>query len=321
MEKDIYGWWQRMNSLLIGLIIGCTLSWGITIGSILYERREQRKLLMHLEEMIDLAIKGEYVESHFDESELSVVEAKMSQYLAGQEMKAKALQVERDKIKALIADISHQTKTPIANISLYTQLLDEQQLPKESKACTGLLMRQTEKLQFLIEALVKSSRLETGIITINKKKQPVKLLIMKVIESAMAKAEEKEITLNFKGAEESEIEGLEAFYDMKWTTEALYNLVDNAVKYSVAHSKVEITVQAYELFVRIDVIDHGRGMNEEEIPKIFQRFYRSQAVSEMEGVGIGLYLARQIIASEGGYIKVRSTPQKGSTFSVFLEKA
>lgn len=321
MEKDIYGWWQRMNSLLIGLIIGCILSWGITIGSILYERREQRKLLMHLEEMIDLAIKGEYVESHFDESELSVVEAKMSHYLAGQEMKAKALEVERDKIKTLIADISHQTKTPIANISLYTQLLDEEQLPKESKAYIGLLMRQTEKLQFLIEALVKSSRLETGIITINKKKQPVKLLIMKVIESAMAKAEEKEITLNFKGAEESEIEGLEAFYDMKWTTEALYNLVDNAVKYSVAHSKVEITVQAYELFVRIDVIDHGRGMNEEEIPKIFQRFYRSQAVSEMEGVGIGLYLARQIIASEGGYIKVRSTPQKGSTFSVFLEKA
>ena len=59
MEKDIYGWWQRMNSLLIGLIIGCILSWGITFGSILFERREQRKLLMHLEEMIDLAIKGD----------------------------------------------------------------------------------------------------------------------------------------------------------------------------------------------------------------------------------------------------------------------
>ena len=321
MEKVIYGWWHRMNSLLVSLVIGCILSWGITIGSILYERREQRRLLMHLEEMIDLAIKGAYVESHFDESELSVVEAKMSHYLAGQEMKAKTLQIERDKIKALISDISHQTKTPIANISLYTQLLDEEQLPKESKAYTGLLMRQTEKLQFLIEALVKSSRLETGIITINRKKQPVKLLIMKVIESARAKAEEKEISINYIEAEDKELEGLEAFYDMKWTTEALYNVVDNAVKYSAAHSKVEITMQAYELFVRIDVIDHGRGMHEEELPKIFQRFYRSLEVSEIEGVGIGLYLARQIIASEGGYIKVQSTPHKGSTFSIFLEKA
>ena len=113
---------------------------------------------------------------------------------------------------------------------------------------------------------------------------------------------------------------LTARFDLKWTVEALYNLVDNAVKYTPAGGSVTLRAREYELFCRIDVTDTGPGIPEAEQAKIFQRFYRSPAVSGEEGVGIGLYLARQIAAGQGGYLKVTSRPGEGSTFSLFLRR-
>ena len=112
---------------------------------------------------------------------------------------------------------------------------------------------------------------------------------------------------------------ISAKFDSKWTKEALENIVDNAIKYT-QNGAITISVTAYEMFVRIDVADSGMGIEEEEQAKIFARFYRSQAVREQEGVGIGLYLAREIITNEGGYIKVTSERGKGSLFSVFLPR-
>ena len=112
---------------------------------------------------------------------------------------------------------------------------------------------------------------------------------------------------------------ISATFDSKWTTEALANIVDNAVKYT-EHGTITISAVSYEMFARIDISDTGAGISESEQSKIFTRFYRSKNVREQEGVGIGLYLARQIISGESGYIKVASGPRKGSTFSVFLPK-
>lgn len=100
--------------------------------------------------------------------------------------------------------------------------------------------------------------------------------------------------------------------------EALFNIVDNAIKYTHQGGKVSITVIPYSFFLRIDIADNGIGIAESEYSKIFGRFYRSQAVSEQEGVGIGLYLAREIVSTQGGYIKVISKAGRGSVFSVIL---
>ena len=108
-------------------------------------------------------------------------------------------------------------------------------------------------------------------------------------------------------------------FTLLWTTEALANIVDNAVKYT-EHGTITISTVSYEMFARIDISDTGAGISESEQSKIFTRFYRSKNVREQEGVGIGLYLSRQIISGEGGYIKVASAPGKGSTFSIFLPK-
>ncbi|MGL4790465.1 MAG: sensor histidine kinase, partial [Phocaeicola sp.] len=103
-----------------------------------------------------------------------------------------------------------------------------------------------------------------------------------------------------------------------WTAEALYNIIDNAIKYTPSGGSVRISVTAYQLFCRIDVTDTGIGISEDETAKIFSRFYRSQQVTDKDGVGLGLYLAREIMAAQGGYIKVASKSDCGSVFSVFL---
>ena len=132
---------------------------------------------------------------------------------------------------------------------------------------------------------------------------------------SMSISREKNIALCIDNADH-----LTAFFDLKWTLEALSNIVDNAIKYTPKDGKVSIKVQQYEMFLRIDVEDTGIGMSEEETAKVFTRFYRSTRVAQEKGVGIGLYLAREIVAKENGYIKITSKINEGSTVSLFLPK-
>jgi len=278
---------------------------------ILYRLRT-RKTLATINRMLDTAIDGGFSENIFDESVLSALEAKMARFLSVCSASSKTLNEEKDKIKSLISDISHQTKTPIANILLYAQLLSEHELPQDCAVCVKALEAQAEKLNFLISALVKTSRLETGIITVSPKLEPVQGLLDKVRRQISPEADAKGISITVEAT------SINACFDLKWTTEAVYNILDNAVKYTEGGGSISINAAAYELFCRIDIIDTGIGIAEDEHSKIFTRFYRSAAVSNQEGVGIGLYLAREIMAAESGYIKVSSHLACGSTFSVFL---
>ena len=187
----------------------------------------------------------------------------------------------------------------------------EQSLPEDCTLCVKALSAQAEKLNFLVSALIKTSRLETGIITVMPKSHEIEALLHEVCRQLRPKADEKGISIL---AEDTDIN---ASFDMKWTTEAVFNILDNAVKYTERGGSISIKTTACELFCCIDITDTGIGISEEEHSKIFTRFYRSLAVADQEGVGIGLYLAREIIAAENGYIKVTSRPGCGSTFSVF----
>ena len=281
---------------------------------VVWDRRRTRHLLKRLDDMLEKAITQGFTEEDYDESLLSAVEAKLARYLASSTVSARNLQSEKDKIKTLIADISHQTKTPLANVLLYAQLLSEQPMPQESRSCVTALEGQAEKLQSLIEALVKTSRLESGVLTLHP--QPASLAPM--LEDAVAqftpKAAEKSITLTLVSSEGDGV------FDPKWTSEAVCNLLDNAIKYTPTGGGVTVQTHCYELFCRIDVTDTGPGIPEEEQAEVFQRFYRSPANHQAQGVGIGLYLARQIAEGQGGYIKVFSKPGKGTKFSLYLPR-
>lgn len=169
------------------------------------------------------------------------------------------------------------------------------------------------KLDFLIQAMVKTSRLEAGVITLEKKDALIGETLVNAINGILAPMEKKGIELTVDCPE-----GLTISHDSRWTSEALFNLLDNAVKYTPAGGSVHVSVQNWEMYWKIDVTDTGRGIPEQEQATIFKRFYREEAVHEVDGIGIGLYLAREIITMQGGYILVTSEVGKGSTFSVFL---
>ena len=217
-------------------------------------------------------------------------------------------------MQGLIADISHQTKTPIANLLLYAGLLADRDLPEDCRGCVGQLTAQAEKLQFLIESMVKAGRLETGVIAVQPRPADVGALTEAAVQAAQPEAARRGVQLTSLPAEAS------AYFDPKWTQEALGNLIDNAIKYTPAGGSVTVSVTPYELFCRIDVADTGPGIPEDEQARIFERFYRSPTVRDEQGVGLGLYLAREIAAANGGYIKVTSRLGKGSTFSLFLPR-
>ncbi|MCM1304071.1 MAG: HAMP domain-containing histidine kinase [Lachnospiraceae bacterium] len=290
--------------------------WGVclltAVGTVLFCRYKQRSIYRRLSRMFSDARDGVFVEQHFDESMVSALESRWAEYLAAAETTARQQLDEKEKIKTLIADISHQTKTPISNLSLYSELLLEQELPPEARQYAEAMNEQAGKLNFLIAALVKMSRLETGIFVLKPERNSVDQLLRKVAFEMLPKAEEKGLQLILEQTED----GRFAVFDEKWTEEAVVNIVDNAIKYTEKGS-VTLGICLFELFCCIRVSDTGMGIPEEEQAKIFSRFYRGVAVGT-EGVGIGLYLAREILAGEGGYVKVSSRPGEGSVFSVYL---
>lgn len=286
------------------------------------------KTMKHLNAMLDAAINGSFQEMHMDESMLSSLESRFAAYLSAQETASRHMAEEKNTIKELISDISHQTKTPIANIMLYTELLSEQEqlISPQGRDYLTALHTQTEKLNFLISSLIKMSRLETDVFVLQPAPAPILPVLVKVVQQLTPKAQEKGLHVIFAPDTISDTDNLTeqstdltAVFDEKWTQEALFNLVDNAVKYT-AQGSITIDVTPFELFCRITVTDTGIGIAEEEHAKIFSRFYRSPQVHDKEGIGIGLYLTREIISRQGGYLKLTSAPGEGSSFAVYLPR-
>lgn len=277
-------------------------------------RRRTARIMDNLATMLTEAMEGSFPAESFDESRMSSLESRLAQYLSAAQASALNLKKQRDQINSLISDISHQTKTPVANLKLYSQLLEEQPLSPQSMDCARAISAQTEKLESLMEALVKSSRLETGILALHPERQAIGPVLRRAVEQYMPRAREKGLELNLTAWEG------EAVFDAKWTEEAVCNLLDNAVKYTPAGGRVTVSSRDFEMFSVIRVEDTGPGIAEEEQARVFSRFYRSPSVRDREGVGLGLSLTRQIAEGQGGYVKLDSAPGRGSRFSLYLPR-
>ena len=210
------------------------------------------KTLRRLDEMLTDAMNGTFEESRYDESELSRLESRWKQYFTTSKMSMEQTKKERESMKKLVSDISHQTRTPLSNILLYSELLSEQAEKKEEKELAGQILMQTEKLEFLIQSLIKMSRLETDVLEVIPKVQNIAPLLSETVREMSAKAKKKEIIISCENAKE-----IEAAFDLKWTKEALGNILDNAIKYSPKESAVKIEVRKYEFYVCINVKDQG----------------------------------------------------------------
>ena len=226
--------------IFIGIIIVAAIA--ILIPIILIYRRKLQKIMYSLSDMLDSAIDGTFTTTTYDESSLSALESKMSDFLESCSISSNKLKAEKESIKCLISDISHQAKTPVSNIILYSQILSEHELSEESAQCVKVLTSQSKKLDFLMQSLVKISRLESGIITINPQANKVQPLIDKAVAQIELKAKEKNIKIEVNRTTGT------ACYDSKWTVEALYNVIDNAVKYSPCNSTIKINPIPYNIF-------------------------------------------------------------------------
>lgn len=278
----------------------------------IYYRAREKRLLAHLQKMLDDARNGSCEISDISEAKLSLLENSFKRYLDDSRLSKAEYREQKEMVQQLISDMAHQTLTPISNLKLYTGLLEERFGEDEM---IRTISDESGKLDFLIQSLVKLSRMEQGIIASHPKAAPLQELLDDVQKIYAGRAGDK--GLEFTVSRTAEV----AVFDAKWTCEAIGNIVDNAVKYTPPGGRIFIDAERYSFFVRIDISDTGIGVSAEEIPKIFSRFYRSFDVADLPGVGIGLYLARYIVEQQKGYIKVYSEKGNGSVFSVFLPAA
>ena len=281
-----------------------------------YQRLQISSFAGEICETLDALMSGRQPEDYhpYEDSPTSRVQGKLLQYY--DIMNEGKLQSQKDKetIQGLVSDISHQVKTPVANLRLYAGILKNPALPAEKRnEFLGTMSGQIDKLDFLLQSLIKMSRLETGTFALHITEAPLKDTIAAAMSTVWARAEEKGIALLADCDS-----GITVQHDPKWTAEALGNILDNAVKYTPGGGSVAITVRPWQFYTRIDITDTGTGIPEEHYNDIFQRFYRGQEAAAQEGVGLGLYLANGIVTRQKGYISVKSRVGKGTAFSVYL---
>lgn len=224
---------------------------------------------------------------------------------------------DKNQVISLLSDLSHQLKTPLSNITMNTEIMENGNLDEKNmrKFCHNTRL-QAEKMQWLMQNLLKASRLENGMICFEAKDIPIKATLAKAISDVYAQASKKQITILTQ-----EFEDIPLYHNPKWTAEAMANILENAIKYSPKGSTVSVELSSFELYTQIKFRDMGPGIPQKEYNLIFQRFYRGNNVFCEEGNGLGLYLAQLILQSEKGYITVSSKPNEGSCFSMFLLNA
>ena len=226
---------------------------------------------------------------------------------------------EKENVKSLVTDISHQLKTPLANVELYNTLLAEEGISDEER----LEFLETEgtaieKLKMLVDSLINISRLEADMISIDKKEENLKECIESAISSVKADAAKKNITIKNEIKEDCILA-----IDRKWTTEAIFNLLDNAVKYTAPNGKINLSLDNGINYFALNIEDNGIGIDTDEYNDIFKRFYRSRndIVQNEKGSGVGLYLVRKIMNLQDGNVMVSSEKGKGSTFTLYFSKS
>ena len=303
--------------LLAGLLLtACALFWMFLLTLFFAKRLSQ--FTSDLCQTMDSMISGgeEPARAEDRETIFARISYRLSRLYGILQENRRKVDEERRELQTLVSDISHQVKTPVANLKMVTDtLLAKPVTEQERRDFLQGIRSQTDKLEFLVQSMGKASRLETGAITLEKKDGPLLDTLVQAMSDIVYSAEQKGISVEVQCPDD-----LRVSHDSKWTAEALFNLLDNAVKYTPAGGKISVSVEQWEMYVKLDVADTGRGIPESRQAAIFRRFYREEEVHDQPGVGIGLYLAREIVTRQGGYIQVASKPGRGSTFSVFLPR-
>lgn len=215
----------------------------------------------------------------------------------------------------LISNISHELKTPITSIKGFVQgILDGIIEPTQEKAYLDIIMKESNRMAKLVGDLMELSKIQTGNVKLYKEEIKVKFLLDEAAKVFCVDLKQKQIDLTILPVDED----LKIFADKDRLTQVLINILSNAIKYTPEHGKIKIEAKEYRGKIFFEVSDTGIGMPEEEIPYIFEKFYRIRTPGKMsEGSGLGLAIAKEFIELHGGKIGAKSTPGIGTT--IFFE--
>ena len=275
-----------------------------------------RKMYRVIDQMMDEILDGEEIsQSDIKEGGISVLAAKAKRIQEKVNLGIQSAEEEKEQVKSLISNMSHQLKTPLAGVMMYREMIEDDSLDAATrKKFLSRMKQQSEKIDWILQSLFKMVNLEQGAVVFEAKPLPIKETIMDAVAAVLDKADKKEIKILTEPFADRII-----WHNRKWTAEVLVNLLENAVKYTEIGGTIRLSLHPMEMYSEIRVSDTGIGIRQEEQTDIFKRFYRSEDVENLEGSGIGLYLSRLILEHEKGYITVHSVTGKGSTFSVFLQ--
>lgn len=276
---------------------------------------QKRRIYRVIDRLLDNVLSREaVVYSDVEEGEYSALISKIRQIQEVLGSHVKNAEKEKEQVKSLVSNMSHQLKTPIANISLYAEILGKEEIePKRRAEFADKVRTQAEKLNWIVESLSKMVKLEQNIDGFEVEDTKIRQTILDAVDMIYDKLEKKDIRLTMEPFEDMQL-----YHNRRWTAEVFVNLLENAVKYTEKDGSISIRVRPYELYTEIQIADNGRGIRREELTDIFRRFYRSPEVENVEGSGIGLYLSNLILEKEKGYITAASEYGEGSCFSVFL---
>lgn len=284
--------------------------------SIRYNIYQKRKTYRLIDRLLDSVLNREIiVASDVEEGEYSALVSKIKQIQEVFDNHVDSAEQEKEQVKSLVSNMSHQLKTPFANISLYAEILSEEEISVEQKVeFSKKIQRQVDKLSWIVESLSKMVKLEQNIDGFEVEGTGIKQTILDAVDTIYEKLEKKKINFTLESFEDSVL-----YHNRKWTEEVFVNLLENAIKYTGSGGTISIRIIKYDLYTEIQIVDNGCGIRKDEMTDIFKRFYRSPEVENMEGSGIGLYLSNLILEKEKGYMTVNSEYGKGSCFSVFLQ--
>ncbi len=217
-----------------------------------------------------------------------------------------------------MTDISHQLKTPVSALKSCFSMCMEAETETERSDFLQRCAQQMHKLEDLITVLVNVSRLETSLITLRQEAVLLSALLTDAVNTVYEKALQKEISIEICNSDSEDVLSTSLSVDRRWTAEAMANILDNAVKYSPAGSRIRIDIHKFYSYIQLDVTDQGIGIPKEEYNQIFKRFYRGghPVIKQTEGSGVGLYLTRQILEKQCGAVTAKPADGRGAVFSL-----
>ena len=216
----------------------------------------------------------------------------------------------REFLQDMISDVSHQLKTPLAALKMYDEIMAQEGTDSETiHAFSQKSLREIRRVEDVVYTLLKIARLDAGVVRMEKAEENIEMLLRDVTErfETLAAQEEKEIVLSGN-------HDVSLYCDALWMSEALGNVVKNALEHTPRGGKIVVSWEKTPLLTNIMVEDNGKGIHQEDIHNIFKRFYRSHISQDTHGIGLGLPLAKSIVEANQGTVSVTSKVGQGSRF-------